>query len=89
MFLKKKRVEQEKIPMQIESYPPGAVSYNGADEVYFIEIALAMSYQTYEALKKIKPKQARELEPAAEMWEKLMKKNAEYLDRVMDSLGGR
>lgn len=88
MFSKKKRDLQEKIPMLIQSFPPGAVAYNGGDEVYFIEIALAMAYQTYETLKKIKPKQARDLVPAAKMWEKLMLKNSEYLDRIKESLGG-
>lgn len=88
MFIKRKRSNVESIPMQIQSFPPGAVAYNGGDEVYFIEIALAMAYQTYETLKKIKPKQARDLAPAAEMWEKLMLKNADYLDRIKESLGG-
>lgn len=88
MFGKNKRVEAEKIPLNLESYPVGALAYNGGDEVYFIEIALAMAYETYNALKKIKPKQAKELAPAAEMWEKLMLKNADYLDRVKESLGG-
>lgn len=86
MFGKKKRVEAEKMPLNFVSYPVGAVAYNGGDEIYFIEIALAMAYQTYEALKKIKPKQAKELAPAAEMWSKLMLKNADYLDRVKESI---
>lgn len=86
MFCKKKRVEIEKMPLNLESYPIGAIAYVGGDEIYFIEIALAMALQMYESLRKIKPKQAKELAPAAEMWVKLMKKNGAYIDEIKNLL---
>lgn len=86
MFGKKKRVEAEKMPLNIKFYPVGAVAYVGGDEIYFIELALAMALQMYESLRKIKPKQAKELVPAAEMWVKLMQKNAAYLDEIQNLL---
>lgn len=80
IFHKKDKKKKLAFMAPPEVYPPGAVAYNGGDEVFHIVYALIFALQMYEKACQIMPREADALKPIAEHWEKLFIKNQKYVD---------